>query len=220
MTKPKIGVMGAGAIGCFVGGMLATSGTSAPIVLVGRERIAGDIAANGLHVGDLDGSRRTVPRERYVFDTDPSRLAECDVVLCSVKSAATASAADTLARVLRPGTLVVSLQNGVRNADVLRERLDAVLAGIVNFNVLTKREGLFRRATSGALFIERSSDGRATELVQALRAAGLDVEQPPDIRGAQWAKLLFNLNNAISALSGRPTRELVLTSGYRRVLAG
>ncbi len=212
--------MGAGAIGCHVGGALALAGAGdGPIVLVGRERMKQELDANGLHVVDLDGRSRAVPGGRYVVAVDPAALAEVDVVLCCVKSGATADAAESLAQVLRPDTLVVSFQNGVGNADLLRARLTNVLAGIVNFNVLAKGEGRFRRATSGPLFVERAADARAVALVRALRAAGFEVEQPSDIRGVQWSKLLLNLNNAVSALSDRPTREIVLSSAYRHVLA-
>jgi 2-dehydropantoate 2-reductase len=223
MARAKIGVMGAGAVGSYIGGglALARENGAGPIVLVGRDRVKDEIDSRGLHVSDLGGTTTTVPPDRFVFTTDPGALADCDVVLCCVKSGATPEAARALAGVERRGAapLVVSFQNGLRNADELRERLDPVLAGIVNFNVLARGGGVFRRATSGPLFVERSSDPRATELTQAIRKAGFEVEVPADIRGAQWSKLLFNLNNAVSALSDRPTRELVLSAGYRRVLA-
>jgi 2-dehydropantoate 2-reductase len=213
----KIGVMGAGAVGCYVGGRLAKAG--ADVVLIGRDRIKREIDEHGLHLGDLDGAIATVPRVR--LETDVAGLADRDVVLCCVKSGATADAAERLAAVLRPEAIVVSLQNGVRNPDELRRRLkQTVLAGIVNFNILAKGKGVFRRATSGPLILESSSNAHAVELCAALRAAGFDVEQPADIRGVQWSKLVINLNNAISALSDRPTKELVLSAGYRRVLSG
>jgi 2-dehydropantoate 2-reductase len=228
----KIGVMGAGAVGCYIGGGLAASGmVDGEVVLVARDRVKREVDDNGLHLGDLDGTTTTVPRARFVFDTDPGRLADRDVVLCCVKSGATPEAAERLATVLRRDALVVSFQNGLRNADELRERLGGrtVLAGIVNFNILAKGGGRFRRATSGALFIqrsyssassrERSDDPRANELAVALRKARFDVELPADIRGVQWSKLLLNLNNAVSALSDRPTKEIVLSPGYRRVLS-
>src|SRR5262249_40073160 len=149
----------------------------------------------------------SVPREAVVFETDVSHLADRDVVLCCVKSGATADAAERMAKVLKFEAIVVSLQNGVRNPEELRRRMkQPVLAGIVNFNVLSKGNGVFRRATSGPLVIEAGNAGRARELEAMLVAAGLEVERVAAMRELQWAKLLINLNNAVSALSDRPTQ--------------
>ena len=210
----KIGVVGAGAIGCYVGGALRTAG-AADIVLVGRSRIGDELAAHGLSVQDFAGERRRA--DGVPFSTAPAVLATCDAVLCCVKSGQTDEVARSLAGVLRADAIVVSLQNGVRNADVLRARLPSarVLAGIVGFNVRSHGEGVFQRTTSGAVMLEPGADA----LVTALRAAGIDTQPRADLVRHQWTKLLVNLNNAVSALSGAPTRELMLSRGLRRVIA-
>lgn len=211
--------MGAGAIGCYVGGCLAAEGKS--VVFVGRERAKKELEETGLVLADLRGNAgRVVPKERIVFETEASALAACNIVLVCVKSAQTDDAAAKLASVLRPDTVVVSMQNGVRNADVLRARLDeqTVLGGIVGFNVVSKGGGTFRQATSGPLVIETSADERVAELERALVAARLEVELVSDIRPLQWSKLIMNLNNAVGALSDRPTPDLLFVKGYRRIL--
>jgi 2-dehydropantoate 2-reductase len=212
----RLGVLGAGAIGCYVGGKLAASGDD--VVLVGRQRLRDEIAASGLVVTGMSGQSVTVPRERYRFETELATLRDREVVLCCVKSAQTAGAGDELAAVLEPGTTVVSMQNGVRNADILRERLprQVVLGGIVGFNVVSRGGGVFRRATTGPLVVEQGA--RADELGAALEQAGFETQVARDIRGLQWTKLLMNLNNAVSALSDRPTQELIFTPEYRRIL--
>lgn len=209
--------MGAGAIGCYVGGALAAGG--ADVVFVGRDRLKAELAASGLSVSGLEGTQlRSVPK--VVFHTDASALADRDLVLVCVKCAHSADAAQTLASVLRPGALVVSLQNGIRNAEVLRAHLPKqirVLGGIVGFNVVSKGGGHFRQATSGPLVIE--AEPRATALAQLLEAAGLEVKLTSDIQPLQWSKLVMNLNNAVSALTDRPTKELLFGEGYRKSLA-
>ena len=70
----------------------------------------------------------------------------------------------------------------------------------------------------GPLVIERSADVRAYQLVTLLAAAGFDVELVTDIRPLQWSKLIMNLNNAVGALSDRPTPDLLFIEGYRRIL--
>lgn len=214
-----MGVMGAGSIGCYVGGKLAAT-RAARVTFVGRERMRDELAALGLTVRDPDGERRIDPEE-IAFDTSPEGLSECDVVACCVKSGGTAEAADQLAEVLARDAVVVSLQNGVRNADVLRERLPGrtVIAGIVGFNVVSQGRGVFHRGMDGPIALEASDEPRARAFVEALSSAGLAVEEHRDLAPDQWTKLLVNLNNAVSALSGAPTQQLLRVPGYRRVVA-
>lgn len=206
---------GAGSIGCYVGGRLAAAG--ADVVLVGRERIGAAIAAHGLHLTDLDGADLRVAE--IPFGTDPSAAVDADLVLVTVKSAATAEVADALAGVLRPGALVVSLQNGLSNADVLRTRLNGheVLAGMVPFNVVNRGDGAFHQGSEGDLEVARST--ALTAYVDTFAAAGLPLTQHDDMPSVLWAKLLLNLNNPVNALSGLPLKDELSQRDYRRCLA-
>jgi 2-dehydropantoate 2-reductase len=138
-------------------------------------------------------------------------------VLVCVKSAQSEEVGEALSGVLSSTCPVVSLQNGVRNADVLGHALgrERVQAGIVSFNVVSKGEGRFHQGTSGPLMIERGPGA----VTRALEATGLGVEVRDDLAPDQWAKLLVNLNNAVSALSGAPTRSLILEPVYRKIIA-
>ena len=218
--RVRVGVMGAGAIGSYVGGMLAATG-DADVVLVGRSWLRDEIAACGLTVRAFGGAGRVVDADRIAVDTEPGALAGCDAVLCCVKSAHTADAARALAGVVAPGAVVASLQNGLRNADALRAELSdrRVVAGIVGFNVVAPGGGVFQRTTDGPLMLEACDEPRWRRVVDALASAGLDVAERADIVPDQWTKLLINLNNAVSALSGAPTRDLILTAGYRRIVS-
>ena len=211
--------MGAGAVGCYVGGRLAAAG--ADVVFVGRARAKSELEASGLVTTNLGGESVHVPKEQIRFELEASALSDRDVVLCCVKSGQTREVAMSLAAALSPGAMIASLQNGVRNAGVLRAALpeQVVLGGVVSFNVVPKGRGEFRRATGGPLMIEASADPRVAALAGALEASGIDVEIAQDIRAHQWTKLVVNLNNALSALSDAPTRDLVFVSGYRRIVA-
>jgi 2-dehydropantoate 2-reductase len=215
----KLGVMGAGAIGCYVGGRLAAGGVD--VVFVGRAAAKAELEASGMTLTDLDGASVRVAATDLVFETWASALADRDVVLCCVKSAHTADTATQLANVVPPGAIVVSMQNGVGNADALRATLteQTVLGGIVGFNVVPRSGGVYRRATSGPLVIEASSDPRVAELAASLVRAGFEVELARDIRARQWSKLVMNLNNAVGALTDAPTKDLVFVKGYRSILA-
>lgn len=208
-------VFGAGSIGCYVGGRLAAAG--ADVVLIGRPRLAEETALHGLTLTDLHGTEVRVPEPRYT--TDPEVAAGADLVLVTVKSAATAEAAAALAPRLRPGTVVVSLQNGLRNAAALRERLPeaVVLPGLVAFNVVHLGEGRFHQGTVGDLGVEDhpALDAHAA----AFTDAGFTLARHEDLTGMQAGKLLLNLNNPINALSGLPLKTELSQRAFRRCLA-
>ncbi len=117
-------VMGAGAVGCYVGGCLAAAGV--PVAFVGRPRVLGALAAHGLTLTDRDGARRTVPAAKVqMADAVPAGARPALVLLC-VKSAATAEAAGQLAAALPAGTPMLSLQNGVGNAEAAQQAAPAL----------------------------------------------------------------------------------------------
>ncbi len=208
-------VYGAGSIGCYVGGRLAAAGSD--VVFVGRERLAKQITGHGLTITDWRGAELHVPHPRY--ETTPDAVAEADLVLVTVKSAATGDAADALVARLKPDAVVVSFQNGLHNAEVLLERLGGrtVLTGMVAFNVVNRGDGAFHCATEGDLEVQRhpALAGYATEFERA----GVPLVQRDDMAAVQAAKLLLNLNNAVNALSGLPLKEELSQRAYRRCLA-
>jgi 2-dehydropantoate 2-reductase len=215
----RIGVLGAGAIGWYVGARLIACGSD--VVVVGRRPLDPVIEKSGLVLTDLNGGTSRVESAKIAYHTSASALTDRDIVLCCVKSGQTEEAARELAETLGPRRVVVSLQNGLGNAAALRSVLvgSVVLGGIVGFNVVARGGGEYRRTTSGPLVIEASSDERVTSLSSLLEKSGFEVKLAADIRALQWAKLLMNLNNAVSALSDVPTKELLLLEGYRRIIA-
>ncbi len=208
-----IAIFGAGAIGCWVGGRLAAGG--AEVTLIGRPRVIDELA-DGLTVTELDGPSRKVS---VTATTDPGAAATAAITLVTVKSAQTAEAGATLARILPEHATVVSLQNGVRNALTLRAALPGrrVLAGMVPWNVVRRDRGAYHRGTTGTLMIEAAPEGEP--LLAAARAASLPIEARHDMPAVQWTKLVMNLNNAINALAGIPLAQQLAQRDYRRVLA-
>ena len=211
-------VLGAGAIGCYVGGRLAAHGQS--VCLVGRPHALAPLQAHGLRVSDLDGFDRQVPagalaRVHTLADAAPGTDS---VILLCVKSGATESAARELAAACAPGTPVLSLQNGVDNvARIAALAPDLrVMAGMVPYNVVL-RGAHVHRATAGPMQWQR--DAITERIAPVFNAAGLTTVLPPDIRAVQWGKLLLNLNNPVNALSDLPLREELLDRHCRRALA-
>lgn len=214
-----VGVLGAGAIGCYFGGRLVAS-DRVDVTFVGRESLGRAIAEHGLTIREFDRDEH-LDASQIPFSTDPLTLADCDVVLCCVKSGSTAEAAESLANVLRPETVVVSLQNGLRNPETLRERLpnNRVIAAIVTFNVVMLEHALFHHTTSGPLVLETKNSLEDRPWVDAFVRANVEVQEEELIAPEQWTKLLINLNNGVVALSDLPIREVILSRAYRRVVA-
>src|SRR5262245_58262618 len=155
----RIVVAGAGSIGCYVGGCLALAGRNVTLLL--RPILADDISRYGLRISDLDGSDTVLAPSALQLSSDPGfALAAAQVVLVAVKSGATEEMAKLIARHAPADAVVVSLQNGVGNRDVLTQQLGmgrTVVSGMVPFNVVpSRRQGQpprFHRATSGTILI-------------------------------------------------------------------
>jgi 2-dehydropantoate 2-reductase len=204
-------VLGAGAIGCFVGGRLQAAG--AELHFVGRPRVLEALAEHGLALTDLDGGAIRLPPTRlHLHDKPPAGSA---LVLLCVKRGATAEAAAELP----PGSLVVSMQNGLGNAAVAAQAGTdlTVLPGMVAFNVAEIGPGRYHRGTAGELAAQ--GDPRLHPWLPLFSAAGLPLALHADLRALQWGKLLMNLNNPVNALSGLPLRAQLLDRDHRIVLA-
>ncbi|WKA28342.1 2-dehydropantoate 2-reductase [Bradyrhizobium roseum] len=215
VAGPTIGIAGAGSIGCFVGGMLAAGGR--PVALLARSRVIAEIEAHGLRPTSFEGFDQVIARGRFALSENPSVFADAGIVLVTVKSADTAAMADLIARHAPAAAVIVSLQNGVGNAAVLRDRLPGrrVLGGMVPFNVMALGAGRFHRATSGDIVIERDD----ADTAERLSVPGLTVRPTGNIEGVQWGKLLLNLNNALNALSGQPLRRQLGSRPWRQLFA-
>jgi len=217
----RIVIAGAGSIGCYVGGCLALAGRQ--VILLARPRIEAALRQGGLRIGDLGGRDRLVKPDALRITADPAAaLPEADVILVTVKSGATRDMAALIKAHARPDAMVVSLQNGIDNADRLRAVLGqrTVLAGMVPFNVVQSPEGHLplnvRRASDGRVMIEDGGAG----LAGLLDVEGLAVETQGDMKAVLWGKLLMNLNNALVALSGLPLASELADRRWRLILAG
>ncbi|WP_431205510.1 2-dehydropantoate 2-reductase [Bradyrhizobium betae] len=219
VTDRPIVVAGAGAIGCFVGGMLTAAGRR--VALLARPRVKTEIERFGLRLTDFDGSEKKLGAGQLALSEDASILHSAGIVLVTVKSADTADVADQIAQHAPQDAIIISLQNGVGNVAVLRERLGErvggrrVLAGMVPFNVIAMGEGRFHRSTSGDIHVGEDEANTAA----ALSVPGLTMRASRDIDGVQWGKLIINLNNALSALSDMPLAAQLANRDWRRLFA-
>ena len=209
----KIAVMGAGAVGCYYGGLLAKAGHA--VVLIARPLHVAAITRHGLRLQTTTFDTH-VP---LVATTDPAAVAWADVVLFCVKSADTEGAGALVRPHLAANALVLCLQNGVDNADRLRTVLPdhAVAAAVVYVATEMAGPGHVQHHGRGELVLEPSAYSSA--LAEAFIAAGVPAEVSTNVRGALWAKLILNCAyNAVSAITQLPYGQTVPGVGIQDLM--
>ncbi len=199
----KIGVMGAGAVGCYYGGMLARSGHE--VVLVARPAHVEAIERDGL----LMETQTFTERVRVAASKEPAALLGCDIVLCCIKSYDSDKAAADMAPYLKPNAQVLSLQNGVDNAERLQRALGRpVLPAVVYVATAMAGPGHLLHHGRGELVIGESPGSPAIQSMFA--AAGVPVSISDNVIGALWEKLIVNcVYNGLSAITQLPYGRIV-----------
>ncbi len=208
----KIAVMGAGAVGCYYGGMLARAGHS--VVLIGRAQHVDVIRRDGLLM-DTQTFREPV---LLLASTEASAVAGTQLVLCCVKSGDTEVAAAQMKPYLSTDTVVLSLQNGVDNAERLQATLGhPVFPAVVYVAVEMAGSGQVRHLGRGELVV-----GPAvldSETIREFGDAGVPVQLSDNVEGALWAKLILNCAyNALSAITQVPYGALFQSTGIESVM--
>ncbi|MEM8653417.1 MAG: 2-dehydropantoate 2-reductase [Pseudomonadota bacterium] len=209
-SEPRISVAGAGSIGCYVGGLLAAAGHD--VRFLARPRVRDACAKAGLRLTDFDGNDLHLPNPHMV-DTAEQAFTDADVILVCVKSGDTAAMAREIVA-HAPAAQVLSLQNGVENAGILRAALPGadVRAAMVPFNVIQEHPAQVHRATSGDILVEAGP-------VPEFSTPTLAWRQVDNIEAVQWGKLLINLGNAINALSDLPLLTQLQDRAWRCLMA-
>ena len=213
---PRIAIYGAGSVGGYLGARLHDN---ARITCIGRRRVIDAWRLHGLDWSDLLGGHEHVAAREVELQVNPFAAAKAHLVLVTVKSSATETVARELAGVIAPGVPVVSFQNGLHNAAILRDALPGhpVLAGMVPFNVLQRIPGDFHQGSGGELMVEAHEALAA--FLPVFEASGLPLVARSDMPAVLSAKLLLNLNNALNALSNLPLKEQLSQRDWRRCLA-
>lgn len=208
----RIAVIGAGAVGCYYGAKMLRAGHE--VTLVGRQVHVDAINERGLF---LESASFTgfIPAQAT---TDVAALAPPDLVLFAVKSGDTDSTARALKPILRPDTIVLSLQNGVDNPERLRAILDQpVIAAAVYVAAEMTGAGRVKHNGRGELIIGRSADSEA--LANMLCAAEVPTSVADNIEAVQWTKLITNCAyNALSAVAGISYGEMFKVDGTQAVV--
>jgi len=217
----RILVMGAGAIGGYVGGLLARAGEAVTLVARGRHLAA--LASRGLEVRTVEGAfHLAVPSV-----ANPAEAGTVDLVLFTVKTYDADEAGPAIAPVVGPATSVLCLENGVD----IEERLgafvgpEAILGGVTYVSSEVIAPGVIHQTGTPGEILFGEMDGRITSraeaIAHALRRAGLRTEVRPDILRAKWEKFVFIIAmSGMSATSRAPMGAIMTYPESRAMCRG
>jgi 2-dehydropantoate 2-reductase len=200
----KIAVVGAGAMGSLFGAMLAEAGNEVWLYDVWREHVR-TINQNGLQI-EREGKTRTV---KIKASDDPHQVGRAELVIVFVKSSQTNLAAETAKVIVGSDGTVLTLQNGMGNADVIAGFIEPrrILAGTTSHGATLLGPASIRHAGCGPTTIgawSQTEGGlqRAGQFAEFFNRAGIKTESVTDVRSVIWNKLLINIGiNAITALT-------------------
>lgn len=219
----RIAIIGAGAMGCLLASYLCNH---ADLWLLDAWQEQIDTITHSGLLREHDGEQTM----HYPQATsNPQAAAPCDVVLVLVKSHQTVWAAQQAHILLRqpaPGhteTLVITLQNGVGNHEILAETLGAshVSQGVTSLGATLLGPGKVRHAGMGSsIFANTSNSDVLKELVACFNACGLPAELSDNLDTLVWGKLIINVGiNALTALLRVPNGALADIPQARAILA-
>lgn len=204
--------MGAGAVGCYYGGMLARAGHE--VVLIGRAQHVEAVRRDGLLL-DAQTFREHVSLQA---STTASAIAGAKLILCCVKATDTEAAGVEMAPFLAADALILSLQNGVDNAERLQAQLRReVVPTVVYVATEMAGPGHVKHHGRGELVIGQTI--ASSELVRLFSDAAVPVQISDNVVGELWAKLILNCAyNALSAITQLPYGRLVQGQGVQEVM--
>ena len=216
----KIAVVGPGALGCLIAGLLRSK-TREEIWLIDNlpERVK-RIAQDGIRLEGLSGPIHT----KINVSADPKEAGSCDLVILCVKSYSTEDACKDIKELVSKETFVMTLQNGIGNVQILNDQFgqDKVIAGITNHGATLLAPGHVRHAGKGETIIGTSSGkvlGPVKEMAGILSKAGLETKLSKDIDSVIWGKLVINVGiNALTAITHLKNGALIEYDGTREIL--
>lgn len=208
----RIAIIGAGAIGSLVGGLLAKAGED--VTVIGRRPHVDAVNRNGLRIDGVVGTMQVRVRAVERLDFVP------DLALLTMKTQGVAAAA----REIGPsvvGVPVVTMQNGVRSDELVAEVLgkDDVLSCVVLLGATFLEPGSVTYSAQGVLVLGvpfGSIDAR-TRSVAAILDKAVPTRLSTNIAGAHWTKLIVNENNALPAVTGLSIQEVNRRPALRKL---
>jgi len=205
----KIGITGAGAVGCHYGSLLQQAGYN--VCFLSR----GVHLAAMWHVGlrHISGAQQTCLN--VLADDNPSILQGCDVVILACKMTDLVMMLKSIAPYVGQQTLLLTLQNGVEAPDMAATAFPghAIAAGTAFIGARIEKPGVVIHSAAGGIRLGLWQYGIGEEhfqpLIQACMQAGVPIREEADVRLMLWRKLLWNCGfNAITAITRRFAKEI------------
>jgi 2-dehydropantoate 2-reductase len=202
MQHEQVAVVGAGAVGCYFGGMLARAGV--PVTLIGRKPHVEAIRNDGLFLERADFQEFV----RLDADSEISAVNRAGIVLLSVKTVDTETAAAAIAPNLRKDAVLVSFQNGVDNVERIQRATGIrAMPAVVYVAAAMTGPGRIKHGGRGDLVVGEPSFGldqpqSVQRVAQLFERAQIQCRTSPNIAVELWTKLVMNCAyNAISAVT-------------------
>jgi len=215
----KIVVVGAGAVGCYYGGLLARSGRDVRFLM--RTDLEA-VRRDGLTIRTR-GEMLNLPTLRAYAST--AEIGICDLVVVALKATSNAVLDELLPPLIGPQTILLTLQNGLGNEEYLAQRWggERVLGGLCFVCLNRTAPGVIEHYDHGALSIgefRRPSAERTRNVGEAFRAAGIETRVVENLVEERWRKLLWNIPfNGLSIAGGGITVAEILADERLRALA-
>lgn len=201
----NIAIIGAGAMGCLFAARLALAGAKVSLVEVDDDSIA-IIRQQGLQLQLGDQRYHVpVPIARAVDTAGPF-----DALMLFTKGPHTRAAVHSVEHLLAPHTLVVTLQNGLGNAECIAEKVapERILIGMTDVPADLLTTGVVHSVEAGKICLWRyqgDADHALDAINRQLQKAGFDSRTDPNVQSAIWEKVAFNAAlNALCTLIGQP----------------
>ncbi len=197
----RIVVLGAGAVGCFFGGVLARAGKD--VLLIARDNHVQAIKKNGLFMECQTFQEHvTIEASSRIED-----IADADLILCCVKSPDTERAIREIKALIKSDTLILSLQNGVDNAERISQVVpNKVISAVVYVAAGMGGDGHVKHFGRGELIIgvanqAESISSELQEICEIFLSANIPCAVSNNIQRELWLKFLVNCSyNGISAI--------------------
>jgi 2-dehydropantoate 2-reductase len=209
-------ITGSGAMGCLLAARLASAGVQVAVLDGWTEGIAA-IQAKGIRLVEEDGSEK-IARVRTAVDG--KELPKASTALVMVKSWQTRAAAERLAPCLVPGSVVLTLQNGLGNDAILADCLPQVhvTAGVTTAAATLLAPGVTQARGKGEIAL--GEDVQLDRLAVWFRKASFTVHSEKSLVSLQWGKLVVNAAiNPLTALLDVPNGRLLEDAHLRTVLS-
>jgi len=216
----KIYVLGAGAVGCYFGGMLARAGHE--VAFIARPDRAGALNSLGLEM-DCKAFHETI---QVKASSDLSALKDADLVLLSVKSLDTEGTLTQIKSVLPNKAVILSLQNGVANIDIATNIItNPIYAAVVYVAAGMIGQRTMKHHGRGELLVgslgstSPTDDGNLEEICKLFEGASVPCSIAPEIKRDMWLKFLVNCSfNAISGIGQISYGEMVKSPGIVKMI--